>query len=419
MASARQHSGAGPVLGHSGMASELGSVSRSVLAKADHNPAMSSVQVKKVVAVCFLEAAKMTLEHLAEYRLTISQQGVQNLPDLPRIYGEARRLRDYLQRCVSAFHDLVELDFADSDRALLVACCRRFVEAIDLRLVGDQILPADERTLLQRKRTVISDWAVEFADKPPLLELPLPRLGPVQTEGARALVSRLHQKLFPKHEVRFDSHGAVSQTMGVQVPSILDDYAPPLPMDESAVPPPPTASKPAIARLPVEEDVVGPPILDSHKLRDPRLRTLARLDLLSYERSLAGQDHRLAAVLLGSILESAVLDHAIPRRAELGLVGTPDTWNPVDVLAKVMGEQFNPKDRSLAYHAFSARNLLRPSLQIVTPMVVTQASLQRLQEFAQRALHAMGYCATAASEDEKLPSMLRQEGRRIGRPMPD
>ena len=169
----------------------------------------------------------------------------------------------------------------------------------------------------------------------------------------------------------------------------------------------------------MEEDLVGPPILDSHKLRDPRLRTLARLDLLSYERSLAGQEHRLAAVLLGSILESAVLDHAIPRRAELGLVGTPDTWNPVDVLAKVMGEQFNPKDRSLAYHAFSARNLLRPSLQIVTPMVVTQASLQRLQEFAQRALHSMGYCATDGSGDEKLPSMLRQEGRRIGSPMPE
>ena len=419
MASARQHSGGARIRRLAGAAREPPTSSRFVLAKADHNSAMPSVQVKKVVAVCFLEAAKMTLEHLAEYRLTISQQGIQNIPDLPRLYGEVRRLREYLQRCVSAFHDMVELDFADSDRALLVACCRRFVEAIDLRLVGEQVLSSDEKTLLQRKRTVISDWAVEFADKPPLLELPLPRLGQVQTEGARALVTRLHQKLFPNHQARFDSHGAVSQTMGVQVPSILDDYAPPLAMDESAAPPPPSASKPAIARLPVEEDLVGPPILDSHKLRDPRLRTLARLDLLSYERSLAGQDHRLAAVLLGSILESAVLDHAIPRRAELGLVGTPDTWNPVDVLAKVMGEQFNPKDRSLAYHAFSARNLLRPSLQIVTPMVVTQASLQRLQEFAQRALHSMGYCATDGSGDEKLPSMLRQEGRRIGSPMPE
>lgn len=381
---------------------------------------MASVQVKKVVAVCFLEAAKMTLEHLAEYRLTISQQGVQNIPDLPRLYGEVRRLRDYLHRCVTAFQDLAELDFADGDRALLVACCRRFVEAIDLRLASEQVLSGDEKALLQRKRTVITDWAVEFAEKPPLLELPLPRLSQVPTEGARALTTRLHQKLFPKSEqVRFDNNGAVSQTMGVQVPSILDDYAPPVALDGDMAPPEPTPSKPAISRLPVEEDVVGPPILDSHKLRDPRLRTLTRLDVLSYERAVASDDFRMAAVLLGSILESAVLDHAIPRRTEIGLTGTPDTWNPVDVLVKVMGEQFNPKDRSLAYHVFSARNLLRPSLQIVTPTVVTLASLQRLQEFAQRALHAMGYCATDGSGDENLPPMLRRDGRRIGAPMPD
>ena len=55
---------------------------------------MGVFQVKKVVAVCFHEATKMALEHMGEYRLSLSQQGVQGNPDLPRLYGEARRLRD-------------------------------------------------------------------------------------------------------------------------------------------------------------------------------------------------------------------------------------------------------------------------------------------------------------------------------------
>jgi hypothetical protein len=382
---------------------------------------MSTIQVKKIVAVCFLEAAKTTLEHLGEYRLAISEQGMQNIPDLPRLYGETRRVRDYLQRCVSAYQDVIDLDFAESDRALLVACCRRAVEAIDVRLEGDQRLGHDEKTLLQRKRTVLSDWAVELVEKPPLLELPLPHLSAVPTEGHRGLTSRLHKKVFPTQSVRIENAATLSQTMGVHVPSIMDDYAPPLELDESEAPPPPPPPivRASISRLPMMDEDGGPPILESQKLRDPRLRMLAGLDVRSYERAVAGQDHRMAAVLLGSILESAVLDHAIPRRGELSLAATPDTWNPVEVLVKVMGDQFTPKDRSLAYHVFSARNLLRPSLQIVTPMVVTQASLQRLQEFVQRALHAMGYCATDGTEGQNLPSMLREDGHRIGSPLPD
>ena len=78
---------------------------------------MPQVQVKKVVAVCFLEAVKMTLDHLGAHRLELSQQGVQGSPELPRTYGEVRRLRDYLQRCVSAFQELVDLDLPAPDAA--------------------------------------------------------------------------------------------------------------------------------------------------------------------------------------------------------------------------------------------------------------------------------------------------------------
>ena len=58
-----------------------------------------------------------------------------------------------------------------------------------------------------------------------------------------------------------------------------------------------------------------------------------------------------------------------------------------------MGDVAQPKDRSLAFHLFASRNLLRPSLQMVTPAVVTEASFERLREFVARALHALGFGA--------------------------
>jgi len=134
-----------------------------------------------------------------------------------------------------------------------------------------------------------------------------------------------------------------------------------------------------------------PPLVETSRFNDPRLRSLVALDLAALSRARIAKDYRIASVMLASVLEAAVLDHAIPRRADLGLAGTPDAWNTQDVLVQVMGEAFTPKDRSLAYHLFSARNLLRPGLQIVTPTVVTFASLEKLTDFVQRALHSMGF----------------------------
>lgn len=383
---------------------------------------MGIVQVKKVVAVCFLEATKLTLEHLGEYRLTLSQQGIGGSPQLPRVYGETRRLRDYLQRCASAYQDVVDLDFSEEDAKLLVACCRRAVDQIDVRLAGEQLSTHDERQWLQKKRTVLSDWAVEFATKPPLFELPLPRLSPTQTEGAKALMVRLHQKLFDSGHVRATVSGTVPMTSATAgLPGLVgaaahdEDYAPARPIDET--PPERRAARPPVS---VGEPTAGVPhLLESSKIRDPRLRALVALDLRSYERSLAAQDLRLAAVLLAAVLEAAVIDHALTRRSELALTSTPDTWNPLEVLARIMGEGFSPKDRSVAYSLFASRNLLRPSLQIVTPTVVTSASLERLQEFAQRAFHSMGFSSSHDDGLDKLPPMLRRDERSIGKPMPE
>ena len=95
---------------------------------------MPQLRVKKVVAVGFMEAVKVTLEQLGALRLELSELGHPAPAELTRYYGDVRRLRDYLQRCASAYGDDSDLDIAPGDAAVLVACCRRGVDAIDQRL---------------------------------------------------------------------------------------------------------------------------------------------------------------------------------------------------------------------------------------------------------------------------------------------
>lgn len=352
---------------------------------------MPQHRVKKVVAVCFLEAVKMTLEHLGSHRLELSQKGAPACSDLTRLYGEVRRLRDYVQRCVSGFKEEVDLDFAAEDAALLVACCRRAVESIEARLT-DKPVAADERQWLEKKTKVLADWAVEIAQKP-LIDLKLPALAEGgKGEAARTLLTRLQHKLYGDVASRMklmpSGSAATEGRVGTSVPAETAPAPaalPPLPPVDSEAAEPPSAATAATA------------LFDANTLRDPRLRALGTVDLRSYERALANGDYRIATVLLASILESALLDHLIPRRAEFQLTGTPDAWIPQDLSLTVLGEHATPKDRSLAFHLFASRNLLRPALQMVTPAIVTVASFERLREFVERVLHRMGFGAASGA----------------------
>lgn len=361
---------------------------------------MPELVVKKVVAICFLEAAKQTLEHLGAFRLELSQKGASGPAELPRLYGELRRLRDYLARCASAYQDSVTLELTDPDATLVVACCRRAVEAIEHRLV-DGAVPPDEREWLIKKRTVLGDWAVELAAKP-LVELPLHRLGSGVGEATRALNARLQDKVFGDVGKRLwiVAPGSSKPSLATGIEAAGDAAAvgsKPASDPQDAGDVGAAAREPAAAASaePAGGAAAATPLLDHRKLRDPRLRALLGVDLAAFERCQAAGDHRLATVLLASVLESVLLDHAIPRRTEFGLTGPPDGWDLQELLQQAMGDAALPKDRALAFHLFGARNLLRPALQMVAPAVVTAASLDRLREFVERVLHTLGFGAPA------------------------
>jgi hypothetical protein len=361
---------------------------------------VAQIQVKKVVAVCFHEAAKMVLEQLGARRLELSEHGTQTPADLTRIYNDVRRVRDYLQRCISGFAEVVDLDLAPDDFPVLVACCRYAVEAMDLRVL-DPDVTAEDREWLQKKQQVVSHWAVELAEKP-LLELPLKRTNLQQLgEASRTLTSRLQQKAYgdvnKRPKIRPSKTPPKSRIAGVPQPAeeeldlSLRDARVDVEADWSILPLT-TSSLPAAAQgAQPPAPPPPPPLFDHHRIGDPRLRAMVGVDLRSYERAVAASDHRLATVLLAAVVEAAVLDHVFARRSEFGVAGSPDAWNVQDLLFQALGEQAAPKDRSLAYHLFSARNLVRPAVQVVAPIIVTSSSFDVLREFAQRALHGLGY----------------------------
>lgn len=82
---------------------------------------MAATLVNRLAAVLVLESTKIALDHLASHRMTLPQGGAEGRGDLARLYGETRRLRDYLNRCVSGAVEEVTLALSPPELALVVA----------------------------------------------------------------------------------------------------------------------------------------------------------------------------------------------------------------------------------------------------------------------------------------------------------
>ncbi|MHC4079460.1 MAG: hypothetical protein ACYST0_13580, partial [Planctomycetota bacterium] len=145
-----------------------------------------------------------------------------------------------------------------------------------------------------------------------------------------------------------------------------------------------------------EDERHGGLTLDSRLVRDPRLRTMLVLDVRALERARAAKDYRLSAVHLCSVCEAVVVDVALARRGALDLKGTPENWKLDDVIRDLLGEKFSTSDRASLYHLIACRNLIRPSIQLHNPIVVTQGTLTKMIDFVQHLLVELGVCGSGS-----------------------
>jgi len=123
------------------------------------------------------------------------------------------------------------------------------------------------------------------------------------------------------------------------------------------------------------------------------------LDTRALERARVAKDYRLSAVHLCSVCEAVVVDVALTRRDKVKLKGTPETWRLDEVIKALLGDKFTTSDRASLFHLVACRNLIRPSVQLHNPIVVTRTTLKTMIEFVQKLLIELGVCGSGSAAD--------------------
>jgi hypothetical protein len=390
---------------------------------------MARHSIDRLVASQLLEAVRTALAHLSTLKIQTSEQSRGQPRDLMRTYQGVRRLRDVVGRVAGSYADRVDLELADDDANLLCSCILRELGSIDERLASTSLRPAEETWALEKREHMLH-WGQRFATRP-ILELP--RRAGERSASMRDLMQVVQSKfadLAPSKLFMAGGHkskkpsgllstGAITpfdvDPSDVMEPKPFDAAAaadldsivgePPeqadwsevvhpreprpfrpdeltdesdLPADAvSGAPPPPTGISPQSLGAEVSPQTRSTlPSVRPDELQDARLRCMLEIDLRAYERAFGAKDYRLAAVHLASILEAVVLDEILPRASELGMTGAPETWRLAAMLNRVV-DHISPKDRAHLSLMSRCLQMLQPTRQLRSPVVVTRPMLEQ------------------------------------------
>ena len=152
-------------------------------------------KISKVVVANFLEATMATLDHLAQWHMKDTGNREEVSEDLASTYGSVRRIRDYLQKCMSAYSDTVDWEMTVDDDNLLVACAAHALREIDAQLhaPGSEMTPQQEKWLREKQRILV-DWAVQLATHT-VADLPAPKTGTLHSAAVQELQTKVGIKI--------------------------------------------------------------------------------------------------------------------------------------------------------------------------------------------------------------------------------
>jgi hypothetical protein len=397
---------------------------------------MAKRQIEKVLAAQLLEATKSVLEHVSRWMAELNGSGEPPPPGMSQVYGRARRLRDYLHRSVATYGKAVTLDLTEEDENTLVSCIVHHLGAVDLELERGRMA---DRAWLGDKREKLSKCAIEMATRP-VERIPARDDAGQNTATVRSVIAAIAQRLAAPTEAAraaLDSdYRMPSVISGASFPTVspepVVERAPEpgsVPVPQQPAAPPGSGVIRGAAALATElgwgtqaprsaetprgvhrVDTVPPAfggasagktapspdaLLEPQRIADPRLRAMAVMDLRAFDHTVAAGQYRLAMVHLASIFEGAVVDYALPRQKELGIKGPPETWRIEQVVETALGDHLTSMDRPYLLQMVAARHLVRPAIQLHSPMVVTPVSFERALAFVRRVLVELGYAGSA------------------------
>ena len=393
---------------------------------------MAQRQMDKVVATQLLEAIKSVLEHVSQWMIELTETGQDAPSGLSQLYGKVRRLRDYVHRGVAAYGKSVALDLCEEDQNLLVSCIVHHIGDIDQQLERGA---SGDVAWMEEKRRNLSQFAVALATRP-VSRIPNRATVQFTTASVRSVTAAIAQRTVRLPGQPPASHaGPARQRWQQSDPAPLhpgeapapSSYAPPLqpsypqafgygapPAERPPQPVPPDYGY--VAAGPFEDSSPGlfldpddglspspdpgafESLLDPQKVSDPRLRTMVAMDVRAFARTMASEDYRLAMVHLGSVFEAVIVDYVTPRHRDLNIRGTPETWRIEKILSVVLGDRLTSMDRPYLLQLVAARHLVRPAIQLLSPMVVTREILLKAFEFFRRVLIELGYSGSASHD---------------------
>lgn len=348
---------------------------------------MGRWQIERTVAGQLLAATHHVLDHLGRFKMR--EEGLAAVdPELVRdTYGGVRWLRNHLQRRLSDAGNAQEIvaDLTLADQNLLASCAMFEIVNCDL-LIAD--VDRDPVSVNQARalQACMAEWVIRLATRIPV-RIPGPeRLGWHSTK-ALAVEASVRRKLHPGPEL--PGSNPVDPALFLAEPEDVEREAPAIAADiermfdgyqaDAAQDPVPSGPPPTL--LP----------LDLRRIREPRLRRLATLDLRAFERSIEANDQRLAMVHLYSVFEAVVVDFALERQSLLQLQGTADSWSIEFIVHQILGHDFGPLDRSNLELLMTARDNVRPALLFERSSgLTTSSALDGARAFANHVFQRCG-----------------------------
>ncbi len=132
-------------------------------------------------------------------------------------------------------------------------------------------------------------------------------------------------------------------------------------------------------------------LFDVAKLKDYKLRTVIQQELVELQQAKRVQNNRLSILHLGLLFEGILLDHALSRRSELGLVERPTAWDYVGLAQTLLGAEMVPAQDAMLKKLIHFGKFLRPSSLMLDPVVVTEAMVMQAEAFLEWVLTELGY----------------------------
>lgn len=368
---------------------------------------MSGNEIDKVLATQLLEATKNVLQDLNRWLMDeASPDASESSREMSQTYGKVRRLRDYLQRSIATYSRSIRIELTEDDTNLLVGCIVHHVGVMELQMESGRVARGD-LTWYREKTANLSAWATENATRP-VERVPVRDAIQLETASVRGLMATIKSRTSGSPgspDTPPENWGAIEHHMIGNQPFKPNDAGAAATQPPPETQPAPSTAAPAlhptVASEAVEEVGVGGLFLDPKQIADPRLRTLIAMDLQAFQRTKANSLHRLAMVHLASVFEGVVVDYGLAHAKELSLTGMPESWRIEEVVRRAMTDDLTAADRGQLLQMVAARHLVRPAVQLSSPVVVTGPVLERAIAFTNRVLVGLGYVGSAAATESE------------------